>query len=253
MLKGGASIIELLEVGKHFKTKTNVVEAINNVSLTIESGDIFGVIGESGAGKSTLLRFINGLEVPDSGKVIIDGLNVHSLSHKELRHVRQSISMIFQQFNLLQNKTVAENVSLPLKLHYYDSHLSVEDVLEFVGLADKANAYPSQLSGGQKQRVGIARALITRPAILLCDEPTSALDATMTDEIVALLQKAHQALNMTIVLVSHELDVVRQLCDHVAILEAGKLVNLIRVKPSVKGLNKVSSYHQRVLEVLANE
>lgn len=161
--------------------------------------------------------------------------------------------MVFQQFNLLQNKTVAENVALPLDLHTYDNPLSVEEVLDFVGLKDKANVYPSQLSGGQQQRVGIARALITRPSILLCDEPTSALDATMTDGIVALLKKAHQALGMTIVLVSHELDVVRQLCDHVAVIEAGSLVDLIKVNPSIKGLDKAASYHQRVLEVLGNE
>lgn len=245
-------MIELKHVSKKYEGFSGTFHAVDDVSLTIQKQEIFGVIGESGAGKSTLLRFINALEAVDQGEVFVDGLNIAKLSKRQLRQHRKHISMVFQQFNLLNNKTVRENVLLPLELHHYKEHLNVNDVLEFVGLADKANHYPSQLSGGQKQRVGIARALITKPSILLCDEPTSALDATMTDEIVAVLKRAHQKFGMTIVIVTHELEVIQNLCHRAAILEAGKLMDLLNIEQT----NQVKArrtYHERVLEVLAKD
>lgn len=247
---GGEKLIELNHVSKKYEGQSGPFHAIDDVSLSIQAKEIFGVIGESGAGKSTLLRFINALETIDQGQVTVDGLEVSKLTKSQLRQHRKHISMIFQQFNLLNNKTVRDNVLLPLELHHYEDQLAVDDVLEFVGLADKANHYPSQLSGGQKQRVGIARALITKPNILLCDEPTSALDASMTDEIVAVLKRAHQKFGMTIVIVTHELDVIQNLCHRAAILEAGKLVDILEIEhtPQVKPSR---TYHQRVLEVLA--
>lgn len=245
-------MIKLKHVSKTYNGLSGAFHAVDDVSLTIQAQEIFGVIGESGAGKSTLLRFINALETVERGEVLVDGRDVAKLSKRQLRQHRKQIGMVFQQFNLLNNKTVRDNVRLPLELHRYDQPLAVDDVLDFVGLKDKADHYPSQLSGGQKQRVGIARALITKPSILLCDEPTSALDATMTDEIVAVLKRAHQTFGMTIVVVSHELEVIQNLCHKAAILEAGKLVDLIEIKQT-KQVKANRSYHERVLEVLGND
>lgn len=237
---------------KRFEGKLGPFLAVDNISLSIKDQEIFGVVGESGAGKSTLVRFINALERPDSGQVLVDNVDVMSLSKEELQYFRKDIGMIFQQFNLLNNKTVAENVHLALEIHPYDDPLSVDEVLSFVGLSDKKDHYPSQLSGGQKQRVGIARALVTRPKILLCDEPTSALDATMTDEIVAVLKRAHSKFNMTIVIVTHELDVIKAMCHRTAILENGKLVDVLDIKES-DYIPEAKSYHDRVLEVLTDD
>lgn len=245
-------MIELKHVSKTYDGLSGTFHAVDDVSLSIRKNEIFGIIGESGAGKSTLLRFINALESIDQGAVYVDGLEVAKLSKRHLRQHRKHIGMIFQQFNLLNNKTVRENVLLPLELHDYTEHLEVEDVLEFVGLTDKATHYPSQLSGGQKQRVGIARALITKPSILLCDEPTSALDATMTDEIVAVLKKAHQTFDMTLVIVTHELEVIQNLCHRAAILQAGKLVDLLDIEQTNQ-VKASRTYHERVLEVLAKD
>lgn len=245
-------MIEFKQVSKTFINQSSSNQAINDISLLIEDKEIFGIIGESGAGKSTLIRFINGLEQPDSGQVWVNGVNVFELDKAGLRDFRRDISMVFQQFNLLNNKTVAENIDLALQIHPYDKPLSVEDVLEFVGLKDKMDSYPSQLSGGQRQRVGIARALVTRPKILLCDEPTSALDATTTDEIVALLKRAHQEFDMTLIMVTHELDVIQSLCHRVAILEQGRLLEVIGVKPKTLK-NYHQSYYQRVIEELCYE
>lgn len=245
-------MIELKHVSKTYDGLSGTFHAVDDVSLSIRKNEIFGIIGESGAGKSTLLRFINALESIDQGAVYVDGLEVAKLSKRHLRQHRKHIGMIFQQFNLLNNKTVRENVLLPLELHDYTEHLEVEDVLEFVGLTDKATHYPSQLSGGQKQRVGIARALITKPSILLCDEPTSALDATMTDEIVAVLKRAHQTFDMTLVIVTHELEVIQNLCHRAAILQAGKLVDLLDIEQTNQ-VKASRTYHERVLEVLAKD
>lgn len=245
-------MIELVNTTKRFEGKSGSFLAVDNISLSIKDQEVFGVVGESGAGKSTLVRFINALERPDSGQVLVDNVEVMSLSKGELQYFRKDIGMIFQQFNLLNNKTVAENVHLALEIHPYDDPLSVEEVLSFVGLSDKKDHYPSQLSGGQKQRVGIARALVTRPKILLCDEPTSALDAKMTDEIVSVLKRAHAKFNMTIVIVTHELDVIKAMCHRTAILEHGKLVDVLDIKES-DYMPEAKSYHDRVLEVLTDD
>ncbi|XJS11106.1 methionine ABC transporter ATP-binding protein [Aerococcaceae bacterium WGS1372] len=245
-------MIEFKNVSKRFTSQSISNQAIDDISLQIKDNEIFGIIGESGAGKSTLIRFINGLENPDTGQVWIDGVNVIDLDKAKLRDLRKDISMVFQQFNLLNNKTVAQNVALALEIHDYDNPLSVETVLEFVGLKDKMHNYPSQLSGGQRQRVGIARALITRPKILLCDEPTSALDASTTDEIVALLKRAHGEFDMTLIMVTHELSVIQSMCTRAAILEQGKLVDVLDVQPK-ELKNSQKNYYQRVVEVLSHE
>lgn len=195
---------------------------------------------------------INALETPDEGTVTVDGDNVGSLSPKQLRKYRKKIGMIFQQFNLLNNKTVLENITLPLKLHKFESALDIEEVLSFVGLSGKKDNYPGQLSGGQKQRVGIARALITNPKILLCDEPTSALDEKTTDEIVSVLRRAHEVYGMTIVVVTHELNVIKQLCDRTLVLEEGNIIDTIDIKQTSHVLSD-ASYYDRIVEVLKNE
>lgn len=245
-------MIEFKNVKKTFRGLDGPFKAIDQLSLSIKDNELFGIIGESGAGKSTLMRFINALEVPDSGQIIVDGVDVQQLNKKELRLHQKQIGMIFQHFNLLSNKTVEENVRLPLELHSYDQSLSLEEVLEFVGLQDKKKNYPSQLSGGQKQRVGIARALITRPKILLCDEPTSALDQNTTEEIVDVLKKAHIEYGMTTIIVTHELHVIKELCTRASIIEKGKLIDTIEVKHSNRN-REFKPYHLRALEVLQNE
>jgi D-methionine transport system ATP-binding protein len=245
-------MIEFKQVAKEFMNSGNRIQALDQVTLTIQDEEIFGLVGESGAGKSTLLRFINALERPTSGQVVVDDVSVNELSAKELRTFRKDISMVFQQFNLLNNKTVAENVALPLSLHKYDNPLTVDEVLGFVGLADKGNHYPSQLSGGQKQRVGIARALITRPKILLADEPTSALDTRTTGEIVKVLKAAYDAYPMTMIVVTHELEVIKALCQRAAILENGQVSQVLAVQSDIQAVSDNSqSYAQQVLEVLA--
>lgn len=201
--------------------------AVRNVSLHVYPGDIYGLIGKSGAGKSTLLRLINLLERPDSGAVTVAGRNLTSLGKADLRAARQQIGMIFQQFNLLQNATVFDNVAFPLRLLKAPAaqvRARVQECLDLVGLADKTASYPAQLSGGQKQRVAIARALATRPAVLLCDEPTSALDPDTTRALLGTLRDINRRLGVTIVIVSHELAVVKAICTRVGILEDGALV-----------------------------
>ncbi|MBG9984322.1 ATP-binding cassette domain-containing protein [Aerococcaceae bacterium DSM 111022] len=243
-------MITIKNVVKKFGDNTEELRAVNDVSLTIKDREVFGIIGESGAGKSTLLRMINALESPSEGTIFIDDVDMHQLSERELRMQRKDIAMIFQDYNLLMNKTVGENVALPLTLHSYEEPLEVNQVLEFVGLLDKKNQYPRQLSGGQKQRVAIARALITRPRVMLCDEPTSALDASTTQEVVNVLKKANQAFDMTMVIVTHELSVVKQICDRAAVLEQGKLIDVLNVKQGHVGLDNEQSYYVQVKEVL---
>lgn len=214
-------------VSKTFRTPQKDVEALKDVSLTIENGDIFGIIGFSGAGKSTLLRMINALEKPGQGKVLVDGEDIHALSASDLRKRRKSIGMIFQQFQLLESKTVYANVALPLKLNHVPEaqiRKRVEEVLEFVELSDKRNDYPSKLSGGQKQRVGIARALVSNPSILLSDESTSALDPKTTNSILQLLKRVNRELHITIVLITHEMHVIQSICNRVAVMEDGRIV-----------------------------
>ena len=202
-------------------------EDIRKAQSTIEKGDIFGIIGFSGAGKSTLLRMINALEVPTSGHVEIDGVNINGLSFNELRKVRKRIGMVFQQFNLLNAKSVYDNVAIPLilnKVPKSEIDKKVKTLLDFVDLGDKANAYPGELSGGQKQRVGIARALATDPSILLCDEATSALDPDTTESILQLLERVNRELGVTVVIVTHEIDVIQKICNRVVVMEHGKLI-----------------------------
>lgn len=244
-------MIELKNVSKSFVGQNGPFKAVDNVSLTVQDNELFSLIGESGAGKSTVLRFINALETPDEGQIIVDGTDVHQLDKKGLRLFQKGISMIFQQFNLLSNKTVEENIRLPLELYDYPDSIPLDTLLDFVGLADKRSSYPAQLSGGQKQRVGIARALITRPKVLLLDEPTSALDMGTTKEIVDVLKRAHEKFSMTMVIVTHELDVIKELSTRAGILEDGRLIDIIDVVPD-KDLKEFQSYHERAVEVLGN-
>ena len=220
-------MIELQNIQKVFNRKDVTVDALKGVSLKVEKGDIFGVIGFSGAGKSTLIRMVNYLEQPTSGDVIVDNKNLGKLTSKELRDVRKQIGMIFQNFNLLESKTVFENVAIPLVLNYTPKNeieSRVKELLEFVGLENKVNAYPDELSGGQKQRVGIARALATNPLILLCDEATSALDPQTTDSILQLLKKINKEYNITILIITHEMNVIREVCNKVAVMEKGEII-----------------------------
>lgn len=206
-------MIAIRNVTKEFDVNKQKVTALSDVNFTIEKGDIFGIIGFSGAGKSTLLRMINALEVPTSGHVEIDGVNINGLSFNELRKVRKRIGMVFQQFNLLNAKSVYDNVAIPLilnKVPKSEIDNKVKTLLDFVDLGDKANAYPGELSGGQKQRVGIARALATDPSILLCDEATSALDPDTTESILQLLERVNRELGVTVVIVTHEIDVIQK-------------------------------------------
>ncbi|TCW39217.1 methionine ABC transporter ATP-binding protein [Laceyella sacchari] len=222
-------MIQIKEVIKTYPARDggSVVTALDGVTLTINRGDIFGIVGYSGAGKSTLLRLINGLEMPTKGEVIVDGKEISRLKERELRQARQKIGMIFQHFHLLWSRTVRENVAFPLEvagLPKEQIRKRVDQLLERVGLAERADAYPSQLSGGQKQRVGIARALANEPDILLCDEATSALDPETTASILQLLKEIHREMGITLVLITHEMSVVRQICNKMAVMENGRVV-----------------------------
>lgn len=220
------SSILIQDVSKTFETKDGSVQALKHVSLSIETGDIYGIIGMSGAGKSTLVRCMNFLEVPSEGKVLIDGKSLSEFSPNELRKEREKIGMIFQHFNLLMQKNVLENVCFPLYIQgkkKAEARAKALELLEIVGLADRAKAYPAQLSGGQKQRVAIARALASDPQILLCDEATSALDPQTTSSILELLQDINQKFGITIVIITHQMSVVREICTHVAIMKDGEV------------------------------
>ena len=222
-------MIELIDVSKTFTLDNKEVHAVKDVSLTIEEGEIFGVIGYSGAGKSTLVRCLNMLERPTAGQVIIGDVDLTTLKEKDLRKQRQNIGMIFQQFNLLASRTAYQNVEFPLKNRGYSKAeitSKVNSLLELVGISEKANAYPSELSGGQKQRVAIARALATDPAILLCDEATSALDPQTTKSILKLLKEVNKKLGITIVMITHEMAVIKEICNRVAVMEEGRVVEL---------------------------
>lgn len=224
-------MIQLENIEKTYKTKKGSLTAVDNVSIKIKKGEIFGIVGYSGAGKSTLLRCINLLERPSKGKVIIDGVDMTSLSTKELRKARQSIGMIFQGFHLASSKTAAENIDFSLKVAGVPVEKRkerVKELLDLVGLADKADHYPAQLSGGQKQRVSIARALANNPKVLLSDEATSALDPSTTKSILALLKKINEELGITIVLITHEMEVVKEICHRCAVMQDGRVVELGR-------------------------
>lgn len=220
-------MIRFEHVSKTFQTKNGPFDALKDVSFEIEKGDIYGVIGYSGAGKSTLIRMVNALETPTSGKVWVEGNDIGTLSQKELRNLRKGIGMIFQQFNLLESKTIYDNVAIALKLNGVskkDIEKRVTELLDFVELSDKKYSYPGQLSGGQKQRVGIARALANNPSILLCDEATSALDPKTTDSILELLKKINEMLHITIVIITHEMNVIQKICNKVAVMDYGQVV-----------------------------
>lgn len=222
-------MVVLENVTKEFKTGKKTFAAVDDVSLTIKRGEIFAIIGYSGAGKSTLVRLINGLETTTSGTLTVDGRTISGQRESALREARHNIGMIFQQFNLMNSRTVASNVEFPLKVAGWDKakrRARVQEMLEFVGLADKAKNYPDQLSGGQKQRVGIARALATSPSLLLADESTSALDPETTSEVLSLLKKVNAELGITVVVITHEMDVVSSIADRVAVMEKGRVVEL---------------------------
>ena len=228
-VEGSASILALIELNqltKTFKGKTQTVDALKDINLQIEQGDIFGIIGMSGAGKSTLVRCINFLERPTSGSVVIDGKDLASLSPKALRQLRQQVSMIFQHFNLLSQRDVRGNIAFAMEIAGMKRpqiEKRIDELLEIVGLTDRQHNYPSQLSGGQQQRVAIARALATNPKIILCDEATSALDPTTTTSILNLLREINRKMGITIVIITHEMSVVESTCTHVAIIDDGRL------------------------------
>ena len=219
--------IEFREITKIFKQKKARIKALDHVSMTIEPGEIVGIIGYSGAGKSTLVRMINGLDTPSSGELLLDETNIVGMSERKLRGIRRNIGMIFQQFNLMSSRTAAGNIEYPLQLQgvgKQERAQRVQELLDFVGLGDKGKSYPEQLSGGQKQRVGIARALATNPSLLLADEATSALDPTTTQEVLDLLRRVNKELGITIVVITHEMEVVRSIADKVAVMENGRVV-----------------------------
>ena len=255
-------MIEFTHVSKDFGSGEKKVRAVRDVSLTIQDGEIFGIIGFSGAGKSTLVRCINLLERPTNGTVVVDGKEMTALSPKELRLARRKIGMIFQHFNLMPSRTVFGNVAYPLQgqgLSKQAIQNKVRKLLKLVDIADKETAYPSQLSGGQKQRVAIARALANDPKVLLCDEATSALDPQTTKAILTLLKDLNQKLNLTIVMITHEMAVVKEICDHVAIMEHGQVVEQGEVfslfadpkQPITQNFIRTTSNLQKIEELIA--
>ncbi len=220
-------MIEIKNISKTFHQKKQFFKALDNVSLNVEQGDIVGIIGFSGAGKSTLIRTVNLLEKPDNGEIIINGKDFTRLNSSQLANERKKIGMIFQHFNLLSSRTVFENIALPLELDHANKaeiYKKVNELLKIVGLEDKANDYPKSLSGGQKQRVAIARALANDPYLLLCDEATSALDPATTQSILQLLRDINERLGITILLITHEMEVIKTVCNHVAVIDKGKLL-----------------------------
>lgn len=254
-------MIRLENVSKTFTDSNKEVHAVNNVSLTINDGDIFGIIGFSGAGKSTLVRCINLLEKPTEGKVFVDDAEITALSGKELRKARKKIGMIFQHFNLMPSRTIFGNVAYPLRgsgLSKEEIKEKVHHLLELVGISEKENAFPSQLSGGQKQRVAIARALANDPSILLCDEATSALDPQTTKSILKLLQQLNQTLGITVVVITHEMAVVKEICNRVAVMDHGDVVEEGEVfhvfaspkEPLTRSFIKTTSNLQKIEELI---
>ncbi|MFD1671261.1 methionine ABC transporter ATP-binding protein [Agrilactobacillus yilanensis] len=220
-------MIEFKDVSKIYHTRQNTITAVDKVSLKIGNGEIFGIVGYSGAGKSTLVRMINSLEPPTSGQVLIDDVDMTQLRGKALRQTRQEIGMIFQHFNLLWSRTVRQNIELPLELKGVSKVQRAQkaaELIDLVGLDGREDAYPSELSGGQKQRVGVARALANDPKILLCDEATSALDPATTEEVLELLLKINRKLNITMVVITHEMHVVRKICQNMAVMDSGRIV-----------------------------
>ncbi|MCL2255635.1 MAG: ATP-binding cassette domain-containing protein [Firmicutes bacterium] len=227
------TIYSIKNLSKVFKTSKGPLQVLNDVSFEIKQGEIFGIIGLSGAGKSTLIRCLNMIEKPTSGDIDFDGRNLTKLKERELAKIRQGIGMIFQQFNLFRQKTVLKNVYFPLEVARNkndETKAKARELLELVGLSEKTNEYPATLSGGQKQRVAIARAIVNQPKVLLCDEPTSALDPETTQEILRLLREINQKFGITVIIITHEMSVIKETCNSVAVLDAGKLVEIGAVK-----------------------
>jgi len=254
-------LIEIIDVSKVFDDGKNKVNAVSNVSLKVEKGEIYGIIGYSGAGKSTLIRCINLLEKPSKGNILFKGEDLTLLPEKELREKRKKIGMIFQNFNLFSSRDVYHNISYPLKgskLSKDEERKKVGELLEIVGLSDKEHAYPSQLSGGQKQRVAIARALANDPEILLCDEATSALDPKTTKSILKLLKELREKLGLTIILITHEMTVIKEICDRVSIMEDGRVVeegSIIKIfsnpeSETTKGFLETATNTSKIFEIL---
>lgn len=241
-------MITLQEVSKSYSGEASAVEA---VSVHIREGSIHGIIGPSGAGKSTLLRIMNVLERPDRGSVLVDGQNLMQMAEADLRSLRRQMGMVFQQFHLLHNRTVSGNVAIPLEMAGEPKKSRAERIqecLRFVGLEDKAQEYPSSLSGGQKQRVAIARALAPRPRVLLCDEPTSSLDPATTMEVLNVLKHANESLGVTIVIVTHEMEVIRAVCNEVTVMDQGRIVDSFSLEQAqTQGLGTVLSYREQLL------
>ena len=257
-------MIELKHITKVFPTADGELTALNDVNITIHDGDVYGIVGMSGAGKSTLVRCINLLERPTSGQVVIDGKDLCVMPAKELIQQRRSISMIFQQFNLLMQRTCLKNICFPMEIagvKAADAQKKAKELLEIVGLPDKADAYPAQLSGGQKQRIAIARALASDPKILLCDEATSALDPKTTQDILKLVKDINQRLGITVVVITHEMAVVKEICNRVAVMDHGKVVEEGTVfsvfatpkEPITRDFIKTTSNLQKIEELIADD
>ena len=254
-------MIEIKDLSKSFYDGEKIIKAVDNVSLKINKGEIFGIIGLSGAGKSTLIRCLNRLEEPDSGRILVEGIELTSLSKKDLNKERKDMGMIFQHFNLLSQKTVFDNIVFPLQLEKkdkYEIENRVDELLEYVGLKDKKHNYPSQLSGGQKQRVAIARALANNPKILLSDEGTSALDPQTTKSILDLLKKIRDEFDITIVMITHQMEVVKDICDKVAIMQDGAVIeentveNIFREPKTKTAQSFIDSLQGNIQEEIIN-
>jgi len=252
MEKTGTTIVEFNDVSKRYRDRSDQPPALDGIDLSIERGEIFGVIGESGAGKTTLLELVNGLTTADEGEVRVDGMTVAGRSRREMRMLRRNIGVVFQGIHLLSSRTVRQNVALGLQISRRggtrrtraEERAAVDEMLAFVGLAHRADHHPAELSGGEKQRVGLARALVTRPPLLLCDEPTSSLDASTTAEVLRVLLDARDEFDTTIVVISHDLDVVKAICDRALLLEKGRMRELFAVKKT--DLRAMPSYHEQV-------
>ncbi|WP_298863052.1 ATP-binding cassette domain-containing protein [uncultured Microbacterium sp.] len=242
----GDAIVEFRDIVKRYAAGEQ--PALDGVSLSIRSGEIFGIVGESGAGKSTLLQLVSGLEQPTTGTVTVDGVDVTALDRRGLRALRRGIGTVFQGVHLLSNATVRDNIRLPLRLageKKKDQQAEVDRMLSFVGLEHRADHFPAQLSGGERQRVGLARALVTRPPLLLCDEPTSSLDASTTGDVLRVLADAREKLGTTVIVITHDLDVVKVLCDRAALLEKGRLREVFPIARTA-GERVLPSYYEQV-------
>lgn len=243
-------MIEFKQVSKVYRHQEQEVQALKQLDLVVADQEILGVVGQSGSGKSTFLKLLNQMEPVSSGELLIDGVDISRLSGKEQRLFRKKVGMIFQQFNLLTNLTVYDNVALPLKLIGVKDEEKVNNLLSFVGMSDKGRYFPSQLSGGESQRVAVARALISEPSILLCDEPTSALDPQNAAEIVSLLKQVNREYQTTVIVVSHDFDVIKQLCQRSVILDKGQLIKVVDIRPQ-EAEPVFENYYERAVAALS--